>query len=95
MQINFAMPTEMPPKYCVVFVKLKLRMKCVVFAFCPLYKELCLKYTHRYLQTEHSFPLLMQYYEKTSSQNLALFVFYACKKTAIFTCYRNRLVVVW
>ena len=32
MQIAFAMPTKMPPKYCVVFVKLKLKIKCILFA---------------------------------------------------------------
>ena len=52
--------------------------------FCPLYKELHQKYIHWYLQTEHSFTLLMQYHKKSSSQNLAFFVFHACKKRDIY-----------
>ena len=31
-QITFAMPTKMPTKYDVVFVKLKLKVKCILFA---------------------------------------------------------------
>ena len=41
--------------------------------FWPLYNELRQKYIHRYLQTEHSFTLLMQCHEKSSSQNLPFF----------------------
>ena len=58
--------------------------------FCPLYKELRQKYIHRYLQTEHSFTLLMQRHEKSSSQKLAFFlcfcffVFHACKERDIY-----------
>ena len=52
--------------------------------FCALNKELRQKFMHRYLQTEHSFTLLMQCHEKSSSQNLAFFVFHACKKRDIY-----------
>ena len=48
--------------------------------FCPLYNELRERYIHWYFQTERSFTLLMQCDEKNSSQNLAFFVFHACKK---------------
>ena len=53
--------------------------------FCPLYNELLQRYIHRYLQTEHSFTLLMQCHEKSSSQKLTFFlVFHACKKRDIY-----------
>ena len=41
--------------------------------FCPLYNELRQRYIHRYLQTEHSFTLLMQCHEKSSSQIPCIF----------------------
>ena len=59
MQIAFAMPTKVPPKYCVVFVKMKLKFN--LFA--------SVRYTMNFvrntstginLQTENSFTLLMQ-----------------------------------
>ena len=56
--------------------------------FCPLYKELRQKYIHRYLQTEHSFTLLLQCHEKSSNQNLAFFVFHARKKRDIYMLLR-------
>ena len=66
--------------FCETEVKDEVHFIC----FCPLYKELHQKYIHRYLQTEHSFMLLMQCHEKSSSQNLAFFfVFHACKKRNI------------
>ena len=82
MQIAFAMPTKMPPKYCVVFVKMKLKFN--LFA--------SVRYTMNFvrntstginLQTEQSFTLLMQCHEKNSRQNFTFFVvvFHACKKT--------------
>ena len=49
--------------------------------FCPLYNELRQKYILRYLQTEHSFTLLMQCHVKNSSKSSFFFVFHACKKT--------------
>ena len=55
--------------------------------FCPLYKELRQKYIHRYLQTEHSFALLMQYHKKSSSQKTCIFWYFIPVKNAIFTCY--------
>ena len=87
MQISFAMPTKIPPKYCVVFVKMKLKIKCNLFA--------SVRYTMNFvrntstginLQTEHSFTLLMQCHEKNSRQNLPFFVvvFHACKKRDIY-----------
>ena len=83
MQIAFAMPTKMPPKYCVVFVKMKLKIKCNLFA--------SVRYTTNFvrntstginLQTEQSFTLLMQCHEKNSRQNFPFFVvvFHACKR---------------
>ncbi len=47
--------------------------------FCPLYKKK--KKKCRYLQNDHSFTFLMQCQEKIPCQNLAAFVFHACKKT--------------
>ena len=66
--------------------------------FWPLYNELRQKYIHWYLQTEHSFTLLMQCHEKSSSQNLPFFLFHACEKRDIYvllkqTGYRPRIPV--
>ena len=87
MQIAFAMPTKIPPKYCVVFVKMKLKIKFNLFA--------SVRYTTNFvrntstginLQTEQSFTLLMQCHEKNSRQNFPFFVvvFHACKKRDIY-----------
>ena len=72
----------------------KIEDKVHFICFCPLYNVLRHKYIHRYLQTEHSFTILMDCHEKNSSQNLPFFVFHACKKNVIFTCYWNRLAIV-
>ncbi len=59
----------------------KIEDKVHFICFCPLYNVLRQKYIHRYLQTEHSFTILMECHVKNSSQNLPFFVFHACKKT--------------
>ena len=62
----------------------KIEDKVHFICFCPLYNALRQKYIHRYLQTEHSFTILMDCHEKNSSQNLPFFVFHACKKRDIY-----------
>ena len=52
---------------------------------CPLYKEFRKKSIDSHLQNGNSFAHLMQCQEKISSQNLALFVFHACKKLEMHT----------
>ena len=51
MQIAFAMPTKMPPKYC-VFCETEVEDKVHFLCFCPLYKELRQKYIHRERERE-------------------------------------------
>ena len=52
--------------------------------FCPLYNELRQKYILRYLQTEHSFTLLMQCHEKNSSKSSIFLYFMPVKRRDIY-----------
>ena len=52
--------------------------------FCPFYKAFWPKYMQSYLQSDHSFTLMMQSHEKIPCQNLAAFAFHGCKKRDIY-----------
>ena len=79
MQIAFA-----AYKILCSFCETEIEDEAHFLCFCSLYNELRQKYIHRYLQTEHSFTILMDCHEKNSSQNLPFFVFHACKKRDIY-----------
>ena len=60
---------------------------------CPENKELRKKHIDSHLQNENSFAHLMQCQEKMSSQNLALFVFHACKKSEIHMLLKHNCIM--
>ena len=93
MQIAFAMPTKMPPKYCAVFVKLKLKMKCILFA--------SVRYTTNFVRDTSTSTcklnsLLRSWCSVTRKAQVKTlhFLYFMPVKNAIFTCYLNRLVIV-